>query len=144
VIYRLLGQALLLAHDSQAALAAFKKAVKADPNDAYSLSSLGALFVELANDLEVAKSLFQKSVEIDPTNSLYRQRLGRLLFNLGDFSGAEHHLNMAKEYGSRAPELHYQLGCLAEEQGRADEAAEHFRAALRQDPAYKPALEKLQ
>ncbi len=143
-IFRLLGQALLLTHDTRGALQAFKKAVKADPNDAYSLSSLGTLFAELADDLEVAKSLFQKSVEIDPTNSLYRQRLGRLLFKLGDFKGAAHHLNMAKEYGGRAPELYYQLGSLAEEEGRAEEAAALFRAALAQDPAYQPALLKLQ
>lgn len=92
VVFRLLGEALMLAHDHQGALAAFKKAVKTAPNDAYALSALGALFVDLANDLEVAKSLFQRSVEIDPTNSLYRQRYGRLLFTLGDYDSAEHHL----------------------------------------------------
>ena len=142
-VFRLLGEAMMLAHDNQGALAAFKKAVKAVPNDAYALSALGALFVELANDLEVARSLFLKSVEIDPTNSLYRQRLGRLLFTLGDYSGAEHHLKVAIEYGSRAPELHYQLGCVAEENGRSEDALAHFKAALQQDPAYRPALEKL-
>ncbi len=142
-VYRLLGEALMLAHDHQAALAAFKKAVKAAPNDAYALSALGALFVDLANDLEVARSLFQKSVEIDPTNSLYRQRLGRLLFTLGDFDGAEHHLKTAMEYGSRAPEVQYQLGRLAEETGRPEEALAYFQAALEQDPAYQPALERV-
>ncbi len=142
-VYRLLGEALLLAHDHQGAAKAFKKAVKTSPNDAYALSALGALFVDLANDLEVARSLFQKSVEIDPTNSLYRQRLGRLLFNLGDFDGAEHHLTMAMEYGSRAPEVHFHLGRVAEEAGRREEALNHFKAALKQDPAYQPALERL-
>ncbi|MDR3038939.1 MAG: tetratricopeptide repeat protein [Candidatus Adiutrix sp.] len=142
-IFRLLGEALLLAHDHQAALAAFKKAVKAAPNDAYALSALGALFADLSGDLPVARSLCQRSVELDPTNSLYRQRLGRLLFSLGDFSGAEHHLKMAMEYGSLAPEVHYQLGLVAEETGRREEALSHFEAALARDPAYKPALEKL-
>ncbi|MCL2028867.1 MAG: tetratricopeptide repeat protein [Deltaproteobacteria bacterium] len=143
-VSRLLGEALLLAHDHQGALAAFKKAVKTTPNDAYALSVLGALFVDLSGDLPVARSLFQRSVELDPTNSLYRQRLGRLLFNLGDFNGAEHHLKMAMEYGSQAPEVHYQLGRVAEETGRPGEAQDHFTAALAQDPAYKPALEKLE
>ena len=142
-VFRLLGEALMLAHDHQGALAAFKKAVKTAPNDAYALSTLGALFVDLANDLPVARSLFQRSVEIDPTNSLYRQRLGRLLFTLGDYDSAEHHLRMAVEYGSQAPEVHYQLGRLAEESGRSDEALAHFRAALEQDPDYQPALEKI-
>ena len=143
-VFRLLGEALLLAHDLPGALAAFKKAVKTAPNDAYALSALGILFVDISGDLPVARSLLQRSVELDPTNSLYRQRLGRLLFSLGDFSGAEHHLKMAKEYGSLAPEVHYQLGRVAEETGRPDEAQNHFAAALAQDPAYKPALEKLE
>ncbi|MDR1044268.1 MAG: tetratricopeptide repeat protein [Candidatus Adiutrix sp.] len=143
VVFRLLGEALMLTNERPAALDAFKKAVKNAPNDAYALSTLGALFVDLANDLEPARSLFQRSVEIDPTNSLYRQRLGRLLFTLGDFDGAEHHLRLAIEYGSRAPEVHYQLGRLAEENGRRTEALAHFQAALEQDPAYRPALEKI-
>jgi len=143
VVFRLLGEALMLAHDHQGALVAFKKAVKTAPNDAYALSALGALFVDLSNDREVARSLFQKSVEIDPTNCLYRQRLGRLLFALGDYDGAEHHLTMAVEYGSRAPEVHYQLGRVAEETGRPDQALSHYQAALDQDPAYQPALERV-
>ena len=143
-VFRLLGEALLLAHDHQGALAAFKKAVKTAPDDAYSLSALGTLFVDLSGDLPVARSLFQRSVELEPTNSLYRQRLGRLLFSLGDFSGAEYHLKMAMEYGSQAPEVYYQLGRVAEETGRPGEAQDHFAAALAQDPAYKPALEKLE
>lgn len=143
-VFRLLGEALMLAHDHQGALAAFKKAVKAAPNDAYALSALGALFVDLANDLEVARSLFQRSVEIDPTNSLYRQRYGRLLFTLGDFDSAEHHLKTGLDYGSQAPEVHYQLGCLAEETGRPEKAATHFKDALKQDPVFKPALDALE
>jgi tetratricopeptide (TPR) repeat protein len=143
-VFRLLGEALLLAHDHQGALAAFKKAVKTTPDDAYSLSALGILFADFSGDLPVAHSLFQRSVELEPTNSLYRQRLGRLLFNMGDFSGAEHHLKMATEHGSQAPEVYYQLGRVAEETGRPGEARDHFAAALAQDPAYKPALEKLE
>ncbi|MDL2260088.1 tetratricopeptide repeat protein [Deltaproteobacteria bacterium OttesenSCG-928-K17] len=142
-VYRLLGEVLLLAHDHQGAQAAFKKAVKASPNDAYSLSALGFLFMDVSNDLPVAESLLRKSVEIDPTNSLYRQRLGRLLFSLGQYDEAEHHLKTATEYGSRAPEVHYHLGRLAEEAGRNEEALAHFRAALAEDPAYQPALEKV-
>jgi len=143
-VFRLLGEALLLAHDHQGAMAAFKKAVKAAPDDAYALSALGTLFADLSGDLPVARSLFQRSVELEPTSSLYRQRLGRLLFTLGDYTGAEHHLKMAMEYGSQAPEVHFQLGRVAEETGRPGEAQNHFAAALAQDPAYKPALEKLE
>jgi tetratricopeptide (TPR) repeat protein len=113
-IHRLLGQAHLLSGDPKRALAAFKQAVKFDPDDAESLSSLGALFLESANDQEVALSLFQRSVELDPTNSLFRQRLGRLLFELGNYPAAEHHLKAALDYGCRADDVHQQLAIVAE------------------------------
>jgi predicted Zn-dependent protease len=125
-------------------MAAFKKAVKTAPDDAYTLSALGTLFADFSGDLPVARSLFRRSVELEPTNSLYQQRLGRLLFILDDLTGAEHHLKLALEYGSQAPEVYFQLGRVAEETGRPDEASSHFAAALAQDPAYKPALEKLE
>jgi tetratricopeptide (TPR) repeat protein len=109
VIWAILGQAELLTGESDKALEALKKAVKHDPDDARSLSSLGVLFLERANDREVALSLFQRSVEIDPTNALFRQRLGKLLFERGDFTGATHHLKAAVEYGCQSPEVQSHL-----------------------------------
>lgn len=143
MIHRLLGEVMMLAGDHQGALATFKKAVKATPNDAYVLSTLGVLFMDQANDLPVAGSLFKKSVEIDPTNSLYQQRLGWLLYKLNEHKEAEKHLKLALEYGGRSAELYYQLGCLAEEDGRLKEAKAHFKRALSEDSAYQPALDKI-
>ncbi|MDR3204351.1 MAG: tetratricopeptide repeat protein [Deltaproteobacteria bacterium] len=113
-IYRLIGRAKLVKGDGDGARNAFKKAVKFDPDDAESLSSLGVLFLEQSADQEVALSLFQRSVELDPTNSLYRQRLGKLLFSMGDYKGAEHHLKTALEYGCRTEEVRSQLQKLSE------------------------------
>ncbi|MDR2368045.1 MAG: tetratricopeptide repeat protein [Deltaproteobacteria bacterium] len=113
-IFRLLGQARLLSDDPKGAKAAFKKAVKHNPDDADSLSALGVLFLESDNDREVALSLFSRSVELDPTNSLFRQRLGRLLFAMGDYKRAEHHLKSALDYGCRAEEVQKQLAALNE------------------------------
>jgi tetratricopeptide (TPR) repeat protein len=113
-VHRLLGQARLLAADRPGALTAFKKAVKYNPDDAESLSSLGALFLESANDQEVAMSLFQRSVELDPTNSLFRQRLGKLLFELGEYPSAKHHLKLALEYGCWSEDVRRQLASLSE------------------------------
>ncbi|MDR1086596.1 MAG: tetratricopeptide repeat protein [Deltaproteobacteria bacterium] len=116
-VYRLLGQAELLTDHQKEALEAFKQAVKYDPDDAPSLSSLGILFLEQANDREVALSLFQRSVEIDPTNSLFRQRLGKLFFELGDFIGAKHHLKAAVDYGCRVPDVYKRLDELSSSSG---------------------------
>ncbi|MDR1040427.1 MAG: tetratricopeptide repeat protein [Deltaproteobacteria bacterium] len=97
-VFGLLGRARVLAGDSQGAMAAFKQAVKADPDDAQSLSALGALYREESHDDQMALSLMRRAVELDPSNCLFRNRLGRLLYDMGRFADAEHHLKSALEY----------------------------------------------
>ncbi|MDR2140947.1 MAG: tetratricopeptide repeat protein [Deltaproteobacteria bacterium] len=130
-IFRLLGQAELLSGEVDRALEALKKAVKHDPDDAQSLSSLGVLFLERNNDREVALSLFQRSVEIDPTNSLFRQRLGKLLFDQGDFVESKRHLKAAVDYGCRALEVHRHLeeAQTLEEEGQLAQTFRRDRAS---------------
>ncbi|MDR1166039.1 MAG: tetratricopeptide repeat protein [Deltaproteobacteria bacterium] len=99
-VFSLLGQAKLLAGDRNGAKSAFKQAVKIHPDDAQSLSALGALYREEGKDDSMALSLFRRSVELDPSNSLYRQRLGRLLYDMGQFQDAERHLKSALDYAS--------------------------------------------
>jgi tetratricopeptide (TPR) repeat protein len=124
-VHRLLGRARLVSGDRAGALAAFKIAVKRDPDDAESLSALGALFLDSDNDQEVALSLFRRSVELDPTNSLFRRRLGTLLYQLGDYEAAERHLRLAVEYGCREEDVKERLASLAtiEDEDDPEEAA---------------------
>jgi tetratricopeptide (TPR) repeat protein len=139
-VHRLLGQAELLAGEAQKALEAFKKAVKNDPDDAQSLSSLGVLFLERNNDREVALSLFQRSVELDPTNSLFRQRLGKLLFDQGDFSGASHHLRAAINYGCQTLDVRRRL---EEAQYQEDDLEGYLAGELGSEPEGEPPAESL-
>jgi tetratricopeptide (TPR) repeat protein len=107
---------------------AFKQAVKYNPDDAASLSSLGVLFQEESKDNKMALSLFRRSVELDPSNSLYRQRLGKLYYDMGMFQDAEHHLKSALEYSQieqppeRSGNLEFLAAELAKSKGDADEA----------------------
>lgn len=139
VVYRFLGQAYWRLGDEQAAFESFKKAVKADPGDAFSLSALGQLFAQKETDPEVARSLLRKSVELDPTNSLYRHRLGRLLLARGENEAAEAELLKALEYGGKSPEIFYGLGRAAEAQERYAEARERYAEALAKDSGYQRA-----
>ncbi|MDR2300553.1 MAG: tetratricopeptide repeat protein [Deltaproteobacteria bacterium] len=111
-VFRHLGQARILANDDKGAMEAFKKAVKYNPDDADSLSGLGALYLQMNNDQEVALSLFSRAVELDPTNNLFRLLLGRLKFSMGDYKTAEHHLKAAVDYGCRADEVQKMLNLL--------------------------------
>jgi tetratricopeptide (TPR) repeat protein len=124
VVHRLLGQARLISGDPQGAMTAFKEAVKFNPNDAQSLSSLGVLYRERRRDDGMALSLFRRSVELDPSNSLFRRRLGKLLYDMGRFREAEHHLKSALEYSgeNRANKDLENLGLLAAELNKAAES----------------------
>jgi Flp pilus assembly protein TadD len=123
-VHRLLGRARLLKGDPLGAMSAFKKAVKFNPDDAQSLSSLGVLFREHGHDDVMALSLFRRSVELDPSNSLFRRRLGALYYDLGRFQDAEHHLKSALEYSGKnhvSKELE-SLDALAAELNKAAES----------------------
>ncbi|MDR1038299.1 MAG: tetratricopeptide repeat protein [Deltaproteobacteria bacterium] len=112
-VFGLLGRARLLASDNQGAMAALKQAVKHDPDDAESLSSLGTLYLEGSRDEAMALSLMRRAVELDPSNSLFRRRLGTLLYDMGRFADAEHHLKSAIEYAGRPASVDGGLAALA-------------------------------
>lgn len=81
-LYRWLGEALAGADRPREAIRAFKKAVKANPDDAQSISWLGHLFLDQTNDKEVALSLTRQAVDLENGNGLFRSRLGwSLLIN---------------------------------------------------------------
>ena len=61
-----------------AAVAAFRKAIRLNPNDAESLSALGWHMHQMGENPEITTAFCEHSVEIDPDNGLYRHRLGRL------------------------------------------------------------------
>jgi len=58
------------------AIAAYKLAVKRNPNDAGALSALGLLYDEKGENPEIPLIFCEKSVEISPDNGLYTYRLG--------------------------------------------------------------------
>jgi len=143
VVHRYLGEALLSAGRHEDALRAFQAAVRADPQDASSMSQLSVLFLDRGTDTEVALSLARQSVALDPIQTLFTERLARALADSGDLAGAEAAYRQALERGARSREVYYQLGCLTRDLGRVDEARAWFERALETDAAYRLAREAL-
>jgi len=143
VVHRYLGEALLSAGRHEDALRAFQAAVRADPRDASSMSQLSVLFLDRGTDTEVALSLARQSVALDPTQTLFTERLARALADSGDLAGADAAYRQALERGARSREVYYQLGCLARDLGRLDEARVWFERALETDAEYRLAREAL-
>jgi len=78
MVYRYLGDCYSAAHLPDAAISAYKKAIKQNPHDAASISALGCLFNDQGENPEIALMFGRESVELSPQNGLFRYRLGRL------------------------------------------------------------------
>ena len=77
-VFRYLGECYTAIGDEDAAISAYKKAIKHNPSDAASLSAMGCLFDERDENPEIALMFCQESVRFSPENGLFRYRLGQL------------------------------------------------------------------
>ena len=102
-LYAVLGQCLARLEQIQPAVAAYKKAVKCNPNDAETLSELGILYAKKGENLDICLTFCRQSVLIAPQNSLYRYRLADLYHQFKKWDAA------LVEY-ERAAELGYDVG----------------------------------
>jgi tetratricopeptide (TPR) repeat protein len=86
--FRCLGDCNKAINNIDEAIASYKKAIKLNPNDADSLSTLGYLFDIKDENAEIATIFCRQSVEISPDNGLFRHRLGRLYFKQNQYENA--------------------------------------------------------
>lgn len=77
-VYRYLGECYTALGNGSAAVDAYQKAVRGNPNDATSLSALGCLLDDRGENPEIAIVFCQQSVSLAPENALFRHRLGSL------------------------------------------------------------------
>jgi len=104
-IYRYLGECYSGLGQTDAAIAAYKKAVKHSPSDAASLSALGCLFDEQSENPEIAIMFCQESVGLSPENGLFRHRLGQLYLKQRRLEEALKQFTKADKLGHRASDF---------------------------------------
>ncbi|MFH1146741.1 MAG: tetratricopeptide repeat protein [Pseudomonadota bacterium] len=143
IVHRYLGESCLALDLRQEAMTEFKKAVKINPADAFSLSRLGILFAEVKNDYEIAHALSSKAIELDENNSSCLKAAGWISFLKKDYSEAIRSLEKARQFGKKDPEVFYQLGMVYQEMKKANQARKNWEKALRIDPYYTKAEEAL-
>ncbi len=95
-----------------------------------------AFFAELSGEVDHAIVEYQRALEINPGNVHAHQRLGYLLYNVKHQpeSGLAH----TREALRLAPYdgfAHYDLGMAMRNEGKLDDAAQHFAAAVQFTPA---------
>jgi tetratricopeptide (TPR) repeat protein len=91
-VYRYLGDCYAANHMPEAAISAYKKAIKHNPHDASAMSALGNIFDNQGENPEITLMFLRESVALSPENGLFHHRLGRHFSN-------QHRLNSAlKEF----------------------------------------------
>jgi len=113
-----------------------KKAARTHPGLPYTHINLGVIaFVR--GDYKKAAAMYRMALVLDPQNLLAGTNLAIVYYHSKDYDGAIKQLETLLKIYSAQPDVHANLGkILLEEKGRVEEAARHFREALRLEPGH--------
>ncbi len=108
----------------------FKKAIAADPKNAFVLNYYGYMLGDLGLRLDEAESLVRRSLKEEPYNGGYLDSLGWIFYKQNKLDAAESMLRKAVARESHDPTIHAHLGDIYAKAGRADLAAAEWGKAL--------------
>ena len=136
-----LGTVYLSLDKPQEALPYARKAVQYDPQNAAAWVNLGLILDENGNFTE-SEAAYRKALDLDSSLTLVRMYLGESLMRQGRFADARSVFQDLVRVEDTP--LHRKLlgDALAKEQ-KFDAAVEQYRAALKLDPNYYPALNEI-
>ena len=132
----------LAAHDLQAALECFSRAIALAPGWAEPYKNIGNCFFR-AQDLAQAGHWYRKAIAVDDRHLASWNNLGNVCRYQGDLPAAEQALVRAAELAPDDAEVHANLGAVRLQAGRLGQAEVAFRAALALHPDDLIALQGL-
>lgn len=133
-IYRVLGEQEEMLGKRKEAISNFKKALKINPQDAFSLNGLGSLYLQQGESIKVALSLCQQATRIEPSKGQFWLTLGKA-FLMNDFpKRSVNALQKALALGEGSKETYRLLGLSFRVLNKHKESQECFIEALKRDP----------
>lgn len=109
----------------------------------YHVQFLAGRIYEREGRLPDALGAYERAVSLNGATPQARARLAALAARLGRYDLAERHLRVLLQIGYQPSRTYLGLGRVAQMQGRAADAAAHYREALRLEPGLPVALEGL-
>lgn len=137
-----LGNVYLQLKQYQEARVCFEKAVSLAENLAPGHFGLGAAEEGLGSPVEKVRDLYLKAIELDPGIPEFRHALGNLLADHGN-PQALAHFSTAAQLNPNLGGLQRDFGSACLKLGMREEALEHLKQALDQDPDDEAAREML-
>ena len=112
------------------------------PAQALELNAAGARAIG-EGQLSVAEARLSVALEYSPRFVEAWVNLGYVELGRGNFEQAGRDFLKARDLNQDIAAPHHALGLLADQQGRAAEAEQHYRAALKVDPGFAPSRANL-
>jgi tetratricopeptide (TPR) repeat protein len=113
-------------------IAAYKKAIAANPDAAGALVNLGTLYYRMRKFSD-AENHYQRAIEADPKYPLAHFNLGNLYDEMGDIDRARKHYEQALVVNPSYSDAHFNLALLCERSGQSLQAVGHWKAYLKLD-----------
>jgi tetratricopeptide (TPR) repeat protein len=133
-----LGQLYVVSGEMEKQQEIEHKAIKLHPKDP-KVWEWVAIHQAQRKDWEGACDSYQHAVKLDPDNRMYRKHLGFTLARAGRYTEGYEWLNRSM----REPEARYNLAMMMVHNGDLDKAKMELRLALRADPNFQAAGERL-
>jgi Flp pilus assembly protein TadD len=127
------GTAELFAGDTDAAIAAFRRALEMDPTLESAWANLGVACAR-AGDTVAAERAYLRSLELQPGDQAAMSNLSNLYVRLGRTREARLWHERARKFLLKNPYYHYDEGVRAEESGDYRRSIDYFRTAIRLKP----------
>lgn len=128
--------------ESQEAEQVLLDALRVHRDDAWALNNLGYTAADGGVHLQIALRLVSRAVELEPRNGLIVDSLGWTYYRLGYLEKAREILDRASRLRPD-PEILYHLGVVCGDMGDTETSVRYLRAAVKRDPAYRPARDAL-
>jgi len=129
----------LAAGDVKGAIALYREAVEAAPQDADIVYRL-ALAFEKAGDTDAERTTLEQTLRIDPSMALAQNQLGYVLSRSGDVPDAEEHFHRAVQSAPAYTAAWVNYAAALAVESRLDEAEKALSQALQLDPGNAQAL----
>jgi tetratricopeptide (TPR) repeat protein len=129
---------------SEEAIALWMRALAIDDSIGEVHASLGVSFLYWQDDFETAGIELKRGVELAPRHAPARRYYGAWLKIAGRPAEALEHMRMARDLEPHAAFMHVGLADVLMALGRYGQAVEPLREALRLQPRYEAALERLE
>ena len=142
ILYNIIGSANQSLRKLDAAIAAYKKAISIDPDDADIYNNMGNALKDQGK-LDAAIDAYKKAVSINPESAVAHNNMGITLQERGKLDVAIAAYKKAISINPNSADTYYNMGNALRDQGKLNAAIEAYSKAISINPDYAVAYNNM-